>query len=463
MDYVSTRGQVPPLDFRGVTMEGLARDGGLFVPAQWPQFTAEGIRALRSLDYPQTAVRVLRAFVGDCLSHDQLTDLIREAYGTFSHAAVTPLVQLDHRHFLLELHHGPTLAFKDLALQLLGRLFAHFLEQEEGPLTIIGATSGDTGSAAIRAVAGLPGLRILMLHPEGRVSDVQRRQMTTVDAANVHNIAIAGSFDDAQAIVKALFNDPDLRARHRLSAVNSINWARLAAQIVYYVYSAVRLGAPDRPVAFSVPTGNFGDVFAGYVAARMGLPISRLIVATNENDILARAFNAGDYSRGKLVPTDSPSMDIQISSNFERLLFDLLHRDADATRHAMAGFEATGRLLLDGATLAEGRALFRAHRIDHDAMADAMRWALDASGQLVDPHTAIGLAAARTEEAQLDSPIVTLATAHAAKFPKAVEAVTGVFPLLPARAGPLFDLPERFVRLPADVEAIKAFAESLGA
>lgn len=463
MDYVSTRGLAPVTDFRGATLEGLASDGGLYVPAQWPQFTADGIRALRTLDYPQTAARVLRAFVGDSLSHDELAALVSGAYESFAHAAVTPLVQLDHRHFLLELHHGPTLAFKDLALQLLGRLFGHFLAGSEAPLTIVGATSGDTGSAAIRAVAGIPQVRILMLHPEGRVSDVQRRQMTTVDAANVHNIAIAGSFDDAQAIVKALFNDAGFRARHRLSAVNSINWARLAAQVVYYFYAAVRLGAPDQPLAFAVPTGNFGDVFAGYVAARMGLPVSRLIVATNENDILARALNTGDYSRGPLVPTQSPSMDIQVSSNFERLLFDLHHRSAEATRAAMTGFEATGHLALDGPTLAEARRLFRARRIDQDAMGDAMRWAWESSGALVDPHTAIGLAAARAEAAECDTPIVTLATAHAAKFPAAVEAETGVYPALPARVGPIFDLPERFTRLPGSPGAVKALIESLPA
>lgn len=463
MEYVSTRGLAPPVDFRGATLQGLASDGGLYVPAQWPHFTPDGIRGLRTLDYAGTATRVLRAFVGDSLPHDQLAQLVSEACASFSHAAVTPLVQLDPRHFLLELHHGPTLAFKDLALQLLGRLFAHFLDGAGPPLTIIGATSGDTGSAAIRAVAGIPGLRIVMLHPEGRVSEVQRRQMTTVAAPNVHNVAIAGSFDDAQAIVKALFNDSAFRARHRLSAVNSINWARLAAQVVYYFYAAVRLGAPDQPVAFAVPTGNFGDVFAGYVAARMGLPIRRLVVATNENDILARALNAGDYSRGALKATDSPSMDIQISSNFERLLFDLHHRDAEATRNAMAGFEATGRMALDGPMLDQARALFRAHRIDHDHMAEAMRWAWEATGQLLDPHSAIGLAAARAEAPALDTPVVTLATAHAAKFPAAVEAVTGVFPALPARAGPIFDLPERFQRLPNDPAAVQALVDGLAA
>ncbi|MFQ3596508.1 MAG: threonine synthase, partial [Sphingomonadaceae bacterium] len=309
------------------------------------------------------------------------------------------------------------------------------------------------------AVAGQPGVRIFMLHPEGRVSEVQRRQMTTVAAPNVHNIAIAGSFDDAQAIVKALFNDPGFRARHHLSAVNSINWARLAAQIVYYVHAAVRLGAPDQPVAFAVPTGNFGDVFAGYVAHQMGLPVSRLVVATNANDILARALNAGDYSRGSVTPTDAPSMDIQVSSNFERLLFDLMDRRGAALSAAMRAFEATGRLALDPALRARAGAIFAAERVDGDTMAATMRDALASTGHLLDPHTAIGLAAARRQESA-EGPIVTLATAHAAKFPAAVERATGVFPMLPARAAHIFSAEERFVSLPADIAAIRAHIDA---
>lgn len=461
MQHVSTRGAARPLDFRGATLAGLASDGGLYVPVAWPEWSPEAFRALRAASYAETAVAVLEPFVGNALSRPELRDLVEAAYAGFAHAAVTPLVELDHRHWLLELHHGPTLAFKDLALQLLGRLFARFLDDGDAPLTIIGATSGDTGSAAIAAVAGLPGMRIVMLHPEGRVSDVQRRQMTTVEADNVHNVAIAGSFDDAQAIVKALFNDAGFRARHRLAAVNSINWARLAAQVVYYVHAAVRLGAPDSPVAFAVPTGNFGDVFAGYVASRMGLPVSALIVATNENDILARALGTGDYSRRTLTPTASPSMDIQVSSNFERLLFDLHGRDAAALASAMAGFEATGRMAIPEPMRAQAARLFRAARVDGHEMAETLDWANRATGQLLDPHTGIGLAAARRLAGGIDGPIVTLATAHAAKFPAAVEAATGVYPMLPARVSGILDRPERCTRLPADPLAVAAFIDGL--
>lgn len=323
MYYISTRGRAPALDFEGATLAGLASDGGLYVPESWPRISRDNIAALAGLSYAETAVRVLGSFVGNSLSKDELRVLCEKAYGRFCRAAVTPLKQLDAQHWLLELFHGPTLAFKDVALQLLGLLFERFLANRDSYLTVIGATSGDTGSAAIDALAGRDKIDIFMLHPKGRVSDVQRRQMTTVLAPNVHNIAIEGNFDDAQRLVKAMFGDAQFAGRFTLSAVNSINWARLAAQIVYYFYSAVRLGAPGRPVAFSVPTGNFGDVFAGYAAAQMGLPVARLIVATNVNDILHRAMVAGDYSVGELTPTAAPSMDIQVSSNFERLLFDM--------------------------------------------------------------------------------------------------------------------------------------------
>ncbi|MEC8180397.1 MAG: threonine synthase, partial [Pseudomonadota bacterium] len=330
MRYVSTRGQAPVLDFEGVTHTGLASVGGLYLPQEWPQFSHAEIAALRGLPYPELAVRIMAPFVGDSLTEQELRDLCAQAYGTFSHAAVTPLVQLDERHWLLELFHGPTLAFKDVALQLLGLLFETFLARRDRPLTIVGATSGDTGSAAIHAVAGRKNVEIFMLHPEGRVSEIQRRQMTMVSAPNVHNIAIAGSFDDAQAMVKRMFADSALTDTLNIGAVNSINWARLMAQVVYYFYAALQLGAPDRKVSFSVPTGNFGDVFAGYVAAQMDLPVERLIVATNKNDILARAIHDGDYSVGESHATITPSMDIQVSSNFERLLFEANGRDAAA-------------------------------------------------------------------------------------------------------------------------------------
>jgi threonine synthase len=462
MEHVSTRGESPALDFAATTLAGLAPDGGLYVPSRWPQLSGADFRALLDLPYPELAGTLLAELSGGQRDAATFTALARDAYAGFAHAAVTPLVQLDHRHWLLELHHGPTLAFKDLALQLLGRLFARFLGAGGPPLTIIGATSGDTGSAAIQGVAGIQGLRIFMLHPEGRVSEVQRRQMTTIDAPNVFNIALDGSFDDAQALVKALFSDPAFRARHRLSAVNSINWARLAAQTVYYVHAALRLGAPDRAVSFSVPTGNFGDVFAGHVAAEMGLPVERLMVATNENDILVRAFASGDYSRGRLTPTQSPSMDIQVSSNFERLIFDLSGRDGAATAAAMRAFEASGALRLSPAFLAAARRRFSAARIDRADMAEAMRWAHRRCGQLIDPHTAIGLAAARRMEGEVARPIVTLATAHPAKFPDAVEGITGVRPALPERLADLFSRPERMIRSPCDIAALKALIDGVG-
>ncbi|MEH3106424.1 MAG: threonine synthase [Sphingomonas fennica] len=462
MRYISTRGQAPALDFEAVTLTGLAADGGLYVPEAWPHFTRDEIAALRGLSYVDTAVAVMRPFVGDALSEEDLRALCAAAYGRFSHAAVTPLVQLDERNFLLELFHGPTLAFKDVALQLLGLLFERFLTPRDTHLTVVGATSGDTGSAAIDALAGRAKVDIFMLHPHGRVSDVQRRQMTTVLAPNVHNIAIEGSFDDAQALVKAMFADRAFADRHSLSAVNSINWARLMAQIVYYFYAAVRLGAPERPVAFSVPTGNFGDVFAGYAAQRMGLPVARLIVATNVNDILHRALSAGDYSVGTVSPTAAPSMDIQVSSNFERLLFDLHGRDGAALAAAMQGFEASRRMMLTDDQRGEAAGLFSSTAIDADGMALAMRWAAQEACQILDPHTAIGLAAARASGLAADVPIVTLATAHPAKFPDAVERATGHRAQLPTRVEGLFDREERCVTLPASLAAIEAYVDANG-
>ncbi|MFL9840083.1 threonine synthase [Sphingomonas sp. ST-64] len=462
MRYQSTRGTAPELDFRDVTLAGLARDGGLYVPVEWPRFTPEQIADLAGLSYVETAVRVMAPFVAGSLSEDELRDLCTRAYGRFSHDAVTPLVQLDHRHFLLELFHGPTLAFKDVALQLLGLLFEKFLTGTDRHLTIVGATSGDTGSAAIDAVAGREKIDIFMLHPKGRVSDVQRRQMTTVLAPNVHNIAIEGSFDDAQALVKAMFNDADFSGRFHVTAVNSINWARLMAQVVYYFYAAVRLGAPAREVAFSVPTGNFGDVFAGYVAAKMGLPVAKLIVATNVNDILHRALSSGDYSAGTVTPTAAPSMDIQVSSNFERLLFDLAARDGAALGEQMRGFEASRAMRLTNAQQQGAAALFASDRIEPDEMARAMAWACSNTNQVLDPHTAIGLAAARRADLAPHVPVVTLATAHPAKFDDAVERATGIRPTLPPRVGDLFEREERYDVLPATFEAITGFIAERG-
>lgn len=453
MDYISTRGQAPILDFETATLTGLASDGGLYVPATWPVLSEVEIEALCGLSFAETAARVLEPFLARSMNRGDLSALCEQAWGRFNHPAVTPLVQLDHRQYLLELFHGPTLAFKDVALQFLGLLFARFLGRGDQHLTIVGATSGDTGSAAIEAVADRPHVDIFMLHPRGRVSEVQRRQMTTVPAPNVHNIAIEGDFDTAQALVKAMFNDRSFSSRFQLAAVNSINWARLAAQVVYYFYAAVRLGAPYRDVAFSVPTGNFGDVYAGYVAKKMGLPIARLTVATNVNDILHRALSDGDYSTCPVTPTATPSMDIQISSNFERLLFDVHGRDATALRRAMQDFETTGRMSLPKGFRDLIATDFTSARIDHAAMTDAMRWAYG-GGQIIDPHTAIGLAAARRSDLPESIPIITLATAHPAKFGDAVAAALGIEAPLPAAMAGLMDREERSVTLAATFDAL---------
>jgi threonine synthase len=463
MQYVSTRGSAPRLGFEDVTLAGLASDGGLYVPDQWPSFSTAEIAAMRGLSYVDTAVAVMKPFVAGALTDAELKSLCEAAYGRFAHAAVVPLKQLDHRQWLLELFHGPTLAFKDVALQLLGLLFEKFLAKRDTHLTVIGATSGDTGSAAIDALAGRAKVDIFMLHPKGRVSEVQRRQMTTVLAPNVHNIAIEGSFDDAQALVKAMFAHQEFASRFNLSAVNSINWARLMAQVVYYFYAGVQLGAPDRPVAFSVPTGNFGDVFAGYVAARMGLPVAKLIVATNVNDILHRALSAGDYSVGTVTPTAAPSMDIQVSSNFERLLFDLHGRDGAALAATMQGFESSKKLDIPAAMREQAAELFTSTRIDADRMQLAMRWAHDRANETIDPHSAIGLAAAQDADLDPSVPIVTLATAHPAKFGDAVERATGVRPTLPARIGELFERQERYAVLPAEIGAIEGFVTETAA
>ena len=459
MRYISTRGRAPVLDFAEVTLSGLASDGGLYVPEVWPSLSAAEIEGLRGLPYPELAARIMAPFVGDSLTGERLREFTGEAYARFAHAAVTPLIQLDERHWLLELFHGPTLAFKDVALQLLGLLFEEFLTREDSRLTVVGATSGDTGSAAIDALAGRDRVEMFMLHPAGRVSDVQRVQMTTVLAPNVHNIAVEGaSFDDSQAMVKRLFADPLVTAHHRIGAVNSINWARLMAQMVYYFAAALQLGAPERRVAFSVPTGNFGDVFAGYAAAKMGLPIERLVVATNVNDILHRALSDGDYSTGAVTPTAAPSMDIQVSSNFERLLFDLGGRDGAALAAQMEGFEATKAMRLTNSQLAGAGDLFTSARADAADMSGAMRWAWeDCGGEAIDPHTAIGLYAARSLDWRDGVAVVTLATAHPAKFREAVERATGFRPGLPARVGDLFGRGERCMHLPNDYDAVRAY------
>ncbi len=457
MQYISTRGSAASLDFESVTLAGLASDGGLYLPTEWPRFSEAEIAAMAGLPYAELATRVMLPFVEGSLTESELRGLCEQAYGRFAHKAVTPLVQLDERQWLLELFHGPTLAFKDVALQLLGLLFETFLSRRKSNLTIIGATSGDTGSAAIDAVAGREGVDIFMLHPNGRVSDVQRRQMTTVRAPNVHNIAIDGSFDDAQAMVKRMFGDAEMTSRYNIGAVNSINWARLMAQVVYYFASALQLGAPRRQVAYSVPTGNFGDVFAGYVAAQMGLPIAQLVVATNVNDILHRALTDGDYSTGTVTATDTPSMDIQVSSNFERLLFDCGGRDGAALAEQMRSFEANRSMQLTNSQREGASSLFTSVRADQQEVLQALRWAHEHAGEIIDPHTAVGLHAALQTDVDPATPMITLATAHPAKFPDAVERATGLRPSLPSRVGDLFAREEAFTELPGEYEAVRGF------
>ena len=457
--YISTRGGSDPLSFKEVTLAGLAPDGGLFVPDAWPTLTPDEIASLNGLPYAQAAARVMTPFVADALDPDAFGAMIADAYAGFRHPDVAPLVEIGPDRWVLELFHGPTLAFKDIALQLLGRLFDAFIADSTGRLTVLGATSGDTGSAAIEACRGRERVDIFMLHPKGRVSDIQRRQMTTVVEPNVVNIAVDGTFDDCQAIVKALFADQPFRARVGLTAVNSINWARVMAQTVYYFTAATALGAPARPVSFSVPTGNFGDVYAGYVAAAMGLPIARLGVATNVNDILVRTLASGDHRLDGVQATLSPSMDIQISSNFERLLFDLYDRDGAEIARRMAALKAERAFRLDAPQLERARSLFRAARVDDAATLDTIARVHADTGYLLDPHTAVGVAAAADCLADQDGTVVTLATAHPAKFPDAVERATGVRPALPEHLADLMDRPERAVTLPADAGAVRGLID----
>ena len=459
MRYVSTRGEAPSLGFREVVLAGLARDGGLYVPEQWPELSPADIRGLAGLSYPDAAFRIISRFTGGEIAEPALRRMLDGAYATFRHATVAPLVQIAPNHFLLELFHGPTLAFKDVAMQFLARLMDHILAERGERVTIVGATSGDTGGAAIEAFRGLDRVHIAILFPDGRVSPVQRRQMTTVREENVHAIAIEGTFDDCQALVKGMFNDFRFRDRLRLSAVNSINFGRILAQIVYYFTAAVSLGAPDRKVAFTVPTGNFGNVFAAYAAKRMGLPIETLIVATNVNDILHRTFSAGRYELRAVTPTTSPSMDIQVSSNFERLLFEADGRDPAAVRRLMAGLDQSGTFTLGDVARREVAPLFTSGVADEAAVAKTIDRTLKQTGILVDPHTAVGISVA--EHHLATTPMVTLATAHPAKFPEAVEAASGIRPELPDWAQPILAREERYSVLPAKLPAIEQAIEDV--
>ncbi len=460
MRYISTRGGAPALGFTDVLLAGLARDGGLYVPETWPRLTADEIRALRGLSYEELAFRIMRPFVGGEVADADLKHMIDGAYATFRHQAVVPLKQLDESLWLMELFHGPTLAFKDVALQLVGRLYDHVLTKRGARVTIIGATSGDTGSAALEACRDRAGIDIFMLHPKGRVSEVQRRQMTTIGSANVFNIAIEGSFDDCQDLVKAMFNDHAFRDRINMSAVNSINWARVMAQVVYYAAAAVALGAPDRRVGFSVPSGNFGNIFAGYVARQMGFDLAALIVGANRNDILARFFTTGRMEITGVEPSLSPSMDIQVSSNLERLLFDLYDRDGARLGEAVTAFRRTGRFAAPEATWGRIEGLFRAVSLDDPGTLRAMGELHRETGELVDPHSAIGIHAAMACRTDRETPIVALATAHPAKFPDAVEKATGIRPGLPGFLADLHERVERMAGLPNDVRAVQDYVLS---
>jgi threonine synthase len=456
MQYVSTRGLAPALGFRDVLMAGLARDGGLYVPAAWPRFSGEQIAALAGKPYPEVAFEIVRPFVGGEIADGRLADMCRRAYAGFRHPAVAPLTRLAQDRYVLELFHGPTLAFKDVAMQLLAQLMEHVLAERREAVTIVGATSGDTGAAAVEAFLNHDRVDVFILFPEGRISPIQRRQMTTSGAGNVHPVAIKGTFDDCQAILKALFADEGFRDRVSLTGVNSINWGRVLGQVVYYFTAAAALGAPDRTVSFTVPTGNFGDIFAGYVAKRMGLPIETLVIAANVNDILPRAIATGRYEVRRVTATSSPSMDIQVSSNFERLLFEAYGRDAGAIRALMKDLAEKGSFDIGSEALAAIRADFAAGSADEAETAATIKHTYAETGFLPDPHTSVGLAVAK-RFAKPGIPMVTLATAHPAKFPETINAATGIEPELPPGLGVILRRDERFDTLPADRWAVADF------
>lgn len=457
MKFISTRGSAPALSFEGALLAALASDGGLFMPEAWPRFAPDEIAALSGLDYADAVYRVMRPFLeGDpCLG--DLEDVLSEAYDGFHHPAIAPLSQIGPNSFVLELFHGPTLAFKDLAMQVVSRFMNRALKRKGARATVVGATSGDTGAAAIEAFRGLDVIDVFILHPKGRVSDVQRRQMTTAREANIHNIAVEGTFDDCQAIVKALFGDRDLSARLGLTGINSINFARILSQIGYYFTSAVALGAPYRPVAFTVPTGNFGDIFAGYAAHAMGLPIERLVIATNLNDSLPRAFATGVYEPQGVIATSSPSMDIQLASNFERLLFELSGRDASRVRGLMDDLRSQGVFHLSQGEVGQLRDLFSAHSAGEDVTEMTIRGVYEETGMVVDPHTAVGIAASQQETGLGAAPMVILSTAHPAKFPDAVKRAIGKEPEQPERLLLKLGSEERCTVLPADFDTVADF------
>ena len=457
MRYISTRGQAPELSFEEAMLTGLARDGGLYVPAEVPTLTADEMSAMAGQPYEDIAFRVMKPFIGDAFNDDEFREIIAKAYAGFGHDARAPLVQIGPNHHLLELFHGPTLAFKDFAMQLIGQMFQVALKRSGRKITILGATSGDTGSAAIEAFRGLDNVDVFILYPHGRVSEVQRRQMTTPVESNVHALALEGDFDDCQARLKDMFNHFEFRDRVGLAGVNSINWARVLAQVVYYFSAATSLGAPHRTIDFTVPTGNFGDIFAGHIARAMGLQIGKLVVATNRNDILHRCITTGAYQKLGVAPTISPSMDIEVSSNFKRALFDLNDRDGAAIAQLMDELKVKGGFTVSQGVLGKLREAYGSGMAGEDTTSAMITRARDTMGELLCPHSAIGVHVAESHVGA--NPMVTLATAHPAKFPAAVETATGVHPPLPSRMADLYDRPERLTRVENDLSALEALID----
>ena len=461
MEYISTRGIDGPYSYEQALLNGLARDGGLYLPTDWPKFSKAEIAAMRELSYPELAARIMAPFTQGEVSEAELCQMAQEAYGAFTHRDVAPLTSLHEQDLhVLELFSGPTIAFKDYAMQFLSRAFDRALQKAGKRAVILGATSGDTGSAALEAFKGREAVDVFILFPEGRVSPVQQKQMTSVVAAGAHAIAVRGDFDDCQALVKAAFNDDAFRAEVGLSAVNSINWARLMPQVVYYFASALKVGAPDKAVAFSVPTGNFGNVFAGWVAAQMGLPIAKFIVASNRNDILTRFFETGSMTRLEVNPSLSPSMDIQVSSNFERLLFEMLDRDGAKTAQLMHDFATTGQFAVSDSVKARLLEQFAAYRLDDAGTVAEIARTKETYNMVIDPHSAVGLYGARMARQDKlvgdDVPIVALACAHPAKFPDAVAKGAGAHPELPAHLSDLMSREEQFDVLDNDLRVIQA-------
>ena len=453
MQYISTRGNAPELTFEQAMLTGLAVDGGLYVPKSWPILSSDQIASFATKSYEDVAYEVMAPFVGDTFTETEFREIIGKAYAGFGHIARVPLVQLAPNHFLLELFHGPTLAFKDVAMQLIGQMFQVALKRRGDRVTIVGATSGDTGSAAMEAFKGLDAVDVFIMYPHGRVSEVQRRQMTTPTEDNVHALAVDGDFDTCQALLKDMFNDMEFRETVKLAGVNSINWARVLAQVVYYFTSAVALGAPHRKVSFTVPTGNFGDIFAAYVAKRIGLPIDRLVIATNQNDILHRTLQTGDHAKTGVEPSISPSLDIQVSSNFERLIFDLYDREGDAVQQLFDALKDENGFELSQGALGRLTDEFDSGRCSEEETSATIAKVLADTNELLCPHSAVGVFVA--EQNLFGTPMITLATAHPAKFPAAVKAATGIHPELPERMADLFDRDERLTRTTNDITKIQ--------